>query len=169
MTQLDEILAVHSMVVVGTAATVVVICLVVLVNQNWLFGVFLVAIAFCSMFQTFLIGQVYEVTSDEFIVKLCFIEWNAMLPRHRKMLRLILQMAQCPKLTTLCGIAPNNLNMFLQVSKDGSWTEHVLPLFSTAGPQADLCDSDDAPEIRQLNGRWLTVPNSACINYSVQL
>lgn len=119
MTKLDEILAVHSFVVVGTAATVVVICLVVLVNQNWLFGVFLTAIAFCSMFQTFLIGQVYEVTSDEFITALCFIEWNALMPRHRKMLRLILQMAQCPKLTTLGGIAPNNMNMFLQVTGNG--------------------------------------------------
>ena len=117
MTQLDEILAVHSMVVVGTAASVVVICLLVLVNQNWLFGVFLSGIAFCSMFQTFLIGQVYEVASDEFTTNLCFIEWNALLPRHRKVLRLILQITQCPKLTTLGGIAPNNLNMFLQVLK----------------------------------------------------
>lgn len=116
MTKLDYILAVHSTVLVGTSATVFVICMVVLVKQRWLFGFFLCGISFCSMLHTFLIGQVYEVVSQEFTTQLYFIEWNALLPKHRKMLRLVLQMSQCSRLMTLAGIAPNNLNMFLQVS-----------------------------------------------------
>lgn len=116
MTYMDRLLKIHSIVIVGTASAVIVICLLVLVNERWIFGIFLIGVALFEMFQTFVIGTFYEIACDEFTAELYAIEWNGLSPKHRTMLRTVLQLSQSPKLTTLGGLFPNNLNTFLKVS-----------------------------------------------------
>lgn len=113
---IGRVVDLHSVVVVSTAAAALVICLVVLVKENWYFGLFLIGVAFYEMFQIFLLGTFYEITCMEFVRKLYGIQWNKLSPPNRGILRVILQMAQLPNLSTLGGIAPSNLNTFLQVS-----------------------------------------------------
>lgn len=115
---MGRVINIHSLVVVGTAAANMIICLVVLVKAHWYFGLFLIGVAFYEMFQIFLLGSFYEITCHEYTRKLYAVQWNRLTPANRRILRTILQMAQLPNLSTLAGIAPSNLNTFLQVRMD---------------------------------------------------
>lgn len=131
----------HSMVVVGTAAAALVICLVVFVKEKWYFGLFLIGVAFFEMFQIFLVGTIYEVACHQFVRKLYDVQWNRLSPASRSVLLIILRMAQLPNLSTLAGIAPTNLNTFLQVFHSNSECKGIpiTKLFaSSAGLKANI-------------------------------
>lgn len=116
MTTMDKILNIYWAIMIATAAISMVIVLVVVVNDNWTLGMLFIVTCLLEMFQSFFIGTMYENVCEEFSLKILCIEWNALKPEHRIILKIILQMSQTPNLSTLGGIYPNNMDMFMRVS-----------------------------------------------------
>lgn len=80
--------------IVGTASAVIVFCLLDLVNERWIFGLFLIGVALCEMFPTFFIDTTLEKACHEFTTELNAIEWNCLLPKHRVNLRNVLPVSK---------------------------------------------------------------------------
>lgn len=101
---------------VGSASLMILVCLVVLVKQFWLLGLLFCVLGIYQILFVCAIGTAYEASCTGFLDKLYLSHWYLLSPNQRKQWWLIMQIAQRPKLNTMGGMHPSNLNSFLIVS-----------------------------------------------------
>lgn len=117
----ERVFSLNSLVTVGSAAMMILVCLVVLVKQFWFLGLVLIVMALWQILFICVMGMAFEICSWKFFKKLYRMDWYLLSPKHRKYWCLLMTMAQRPNLNTLGGIHPSNLNTFLMVSRGGFW------------------------------------------------
>lgn len=111
-----RIFSLLSLVVVGCASMVIVMCLVVLVKQFWLLGFVLIAMVLWQIIFVCAMGSAFESSCLNFSRHLYMMDWFLLSPKHRKYWRLLMQMAQRPHLITMGKVWIANLNSFMLVS-----------------------------------------------------
>lgn len=101
---------------VSSAMSMLIICILVLVDQLWYLGVFLISLVIFQIFLICAAGSLFEAVCSEYEAKLYAISWHALSNAQQSGVRLMLQMAQSPTLVTLLGFLPANLDTFKRVS-----------------------------------------------------
>lgn len=117
----ERVFSLNSLVTVGSAAMMILVCLVVLVKKFWLLGLVLIVMALWQILFICVMGMAFETCSWKFSEKLYRMDWYLLSPKHRKYWCLLMTMAQRPNLNTLGGLHPSNLNTFVMVSRIGLW------------------------------------------------
>lgn len=108
-----------SLIVVGCASAVIVMCLVVLVKQFWVLGFVLIAMVLWQIIFVCAMGTAFESSCLQFSEGLYTMDWFLLAPKHRKYWRMLIQMAHRPHLVTLGSVWTANLNMFMVVREQG--------------------------------------------------
>lgn len=118
MVLFEDIFAMHSLVMVLFSSMVIIVCLVVLVGKFWLIGLLMLSMNFWQILFICAMGSAFETSCREFTEKMYSIDWHLLSPRHRTFLRIMLQLAQKPRLNTMGGFLPSNLNTFMMVRSE---------------------------------------------------
>lgn len=135
-----------SLIVVGCASAVIVMCLVVLVKEFWVLGFVLIAMVLWQIIFVCAMGTAFESSCLWFSEGLYTMDWFLLAPKHRKYWRMLIQMAHRPHLVTLGSVWTANLNMFMVVRKE-EWEEEEREgneKDSIAGHATHVLYSDDA-------------------------
>lgn len=106
----------NSLVVVGTASLMIVTCLALLVQQFWLLGIVMIAMALWQILFICFLGTAFESSCEQLAIKTYSVDWYLFTPRLRKHWFLIFRMTQSPILNTIGDVWPSNLNNFIMVS-----------------------------------------------------
>lgn len=99
----------------GSASLMVVVCLIVLVKEFWILGPIMTGIGMGQILFICGMGAAFENSCWAFLQCINSLDWYLLTPRCRKYFWVIIQVAQNPKLNTMGGIYPSNLNTFLTV------------------------------------------------------
>lgn len=113
--RVEELFAIHNLIMVVTASVLIVCGLVILVDQQWLVGQVLLVVALWQILFITKLGAVYEEGCEEFEKATYNVHWYLLAPKDRKTWRLVIQMAQNPRLISIGGLWDANLNSFIKV------------------------------------------------------
>lgn len=112
----EKVFSNHAMGMVLSASSMVLVCMLLLVQDFWLLGLVLICIGLLQILFICMMGTVFQSSCEQLSEKLYMFEWYLLTPRLRKHWVPVMQMAQRPPLTTIGGIQPSNLNTFMLVS-----------------------------------------------------
>lgn len=115
MAKFEEIYAACTFTMVMSAESMLIICILVLVDQLWYLELFLISLVIFRIFLICAVGSLSGSLCSEYERNLYAISWYALSNAQQKVVRSMLQMAQSPK---LLGFLPANLNTFKRVGVD---------------------------------------------------
>lgn len=116
MAKFEAIYSPITFTMVASAESMLIICLLVLVDQLWYLGVFLISLVIFQIFLICLAGTLFQTVCTAYEERVYSIRWYSLSNEQQKIVRSMLQMAQSPKLVTLLGFLPANLDTFKRVS-----------------------------------------------------
>lgn len=115
MAKFEEIYSACTFTMVASAESMLIVCILVLVDQLWYLGVFLISLVIFQIFLICMAGTFFESKCTEYEVKVYSMRWFCLTNAQQRIVQSMLQMAQRPKLVTLLGFVPANLDTFKRV------------------------------------------------------
>lgn len=115
MGQFETIYSVCTFTMVASAESMLIICIMVLVDELWYLGIFLITLVIFQIFLICVAGTLFESVCSAYEERVYFMLWYNLNTSQQKVVRSMLQMAQKPILVTLLGFVPANLDTFKRV------------------------------------------------------
>lgn len=116
MSKFEAIFSACTFTIVASAESMLVICIVVVVNQLWYLGLFLISLAIFQIFLVCIAGTWFETACSKYEAKVYSVRWYCLQVSQQKIIKSMLQTAQTPRLVSLFGFLPANLHTFHRVS-----------------------------------------------------
>lgn len=126
MAKFEAIYSACTFTMVASAESMLVICILVLVDQLWYLGVFLISLVIFQIFLICVAGTLFESVCTEYEERVYSMRWYSLTNAQQRIVRSMLQMAQSPKLVTLLGFLPANLDTFKRVRGNTQYLRESL-------------------------------------------
>lgn len=115
MAKFGDIYSACTFTMVASAESMLIICILVLVDELWYLGIFLISLVIFQIFLICVAGTLFESVCSAYEERVYSIRWYSLSNKQQKVVCSMLQMAQKPKLVTLLGFLPANLDFFKRV------------------------------------------------------
>lgn len=117
MSKFEAIYSACTFIMVASAESMLIICILVLVDQMWFLGIFLISLVTFQIFLICVAGSLFESVCSAYEERVYGVRWYCLNNSQRRIVQSMLQMAQTPKLVSLLGFLPANLDTFKSVSR----------------------------------------------------